>query len=77
MTVEELAMNWWMLAGGLMALICTAGHAFAGWSMFYDQSVRRSPTIFMLESSAACGCVYRELKLGRSGDEVRLGCQVT
>jgi len=22
MTVEELAMNWWMLAGGLMALIC-------------------------------------------------------
>jgi hypothetical protein len=23
------------------------------------------------------GCVYRELKLGRSGDEVRPGCQVT
>jgi hypothetical protein len=35
MTVEELAMNWWTLAGGLMALICTAGHAVAGWSMFY------------------------------------------
>jgi len=35
MSVEELAMNWWMLAGGLMALICTAGHAVAGWSMFY------------------------------------------
>ena len=28
-------MNWWMLAGGSMALICAAGHAFAGWSMFY------------------------------------------
>jgi hypothetical protein len=28
-------MNWWMLAAGLMALVCTAGHAVAGWSMFY------------------------------------------
>jgi hypothetical protein len=28
-------MNWWMLAGSLMALICAAGHAVAGWSMFY------------------------------------------
>ncbi len=28
-------MNWWMLAGGLMASICAAGHAVAGWSMFY------------------------------------------
>ena len=28
-------MNWWMLAGGLVALICAAGHAVAGWSMFY------------------------------------------
>jgi hypothetical protein len=28
-------MSWWMLAGGLMALICAAGHAVAGWSMFY------------------------------------------
>ena len=28
-------MNWWMLAGGLMALICALGHAIIGWSMFY------------------------------------------
>jgi hypothetical protein len=28
-------MNWWMLAGGAMALICAAGHAIAGWSMLY------------------------------------------
>jgi hypothetical protein len=28
-------MNWWMLAGGAMALICAAGHAIAGRSMFY------------------------------------------
>ena len=28
-------MNWWMLAGGLMALICAVGHAIIGWSMFY------------------------------------------
>jgi len=28
-------MNWWMLVAGLMALICAAGHAIAGWSMFY------------------------------------------
>jgi hypothetical protein len=28
-------MNWWMLAGGAAALICAAGHAVAGWRMFY------------------------------------------
>ena len=28
-------MNWWMLAGGAMALICAAGHAVAGRGMFY------------------------------------------
>ena len=28
-------MNWWMLAAGAMALICAAGHAIAGWGMFY------------------------------------------
>ena len=28
-------MNWWMLAGGLMALVCAAGHAVAGLNMFY------------------------------------------
>jgi len=28
-------MNWWMFAGGLMALICTAGHAIAGSELFY------------------------------------------
>jgi hypothetical protein len=28
-------MNWWLLAGATMALICAAGHAIAGWSMFY------------------------------------------
>ena len=28
-------MNWWMMAGGTMALICAAGHAIAGRSMFY------------------------------------------
>lgn len=28
-------MNWWMLAAGLMALSAAAGHAVAGWNMFY------------------------------------------
>jgi hypothetical protein len=28
-------MNWWMLGGGIMAVICAAGHAVAGRSMFY------------------------------------------
>jgi hypothetical protein len=28
-------MNGWLLAGGLMASVCTAGHAFAGAEMFY------------------------------------------
>ena len=28
-------MNWWMAAGGLMASMCTAGHAIAGRKMFY------------------------------------------
>ena len=28
-------MNWWMLAGGLMTLICALGDAIIGWSMFY------------------------------------------
>ena len=29
-------MNWLMLVGGLPALICAAGHAIAGRSMFYQ-----------------------------------------
>src|SRR5215475_13140015 len=29
-------MNWWMVAGGMMALICAAGHAIVGRSMFYQ-----------------------------------------
>lgn len=28
-------MNWWMLASGLSALLCTAGHAAAGVRTFY------------------------------------------
>ena len=28
-------MNWWMLAGGLMALICAVGHGVSGRTMFY------------------------------------------
>ena len=28
-------MNWWMLAGGLSALVCTVGHALAGVGIFY------------------------------------------
>jgi len=28
-------MNGWLLAGGSMALLCAAGHAIAGRSMFY------------------------------------------
>jgi hypothetical protein len=28
-------MNWWMLAASAMALVCAAGHAIAGRSMFY------------------------------------------
>jgi hypothetical protein len=27
-------MSWWMIATGLAALACAAGHAVAGWSMF-------------------------------------------
>jgi hypothetical protein len=27
--------NWWMLAGGLSALVCTVGHALAGVRTFY------------------------------------------
>jgi len=27
--------NWWMFAGGIMALTCAAGHAVAGLNMFY------------------------------------------
>ena len=27
--------NWWMFAGGLMAMSCAAGHAIAGLNMFY------------------------------------------
>ena len=27
-------MNWWGLASGLLAALCTAGHAFAGHRMF-------------------------------------------
>jgi hypothetical protein len=32
---EAVAVNWWMLAGGLLALTCAAGHAVAGLNMFY------------------------------------------
>ena len=28
-------MNWWTIGGGAMALFCAAGHAVAGWRMFY------------------------------------------
>jgi len=28
-------MNWWMMAGGAMGLVCAAGHAVAGERMFY------------------------------------------
>ena len=28
-------MNWWMLAGSAMALLCAAGHALAGRGVFY------------------------------------------
>jgi len=28
-------MNWWMIAAGLMAAMCAAGHAIAGRTMFY------------------------------------------
>ena len=28
-------MNWWTLASGLSALVCTAGHAAGGVGMFY------------------------------------------
>jgi hypothetical protein len=27
--------NWWMFAGGLMAMSCAAGHAIVGFNMFY------------------------------------------
>jgi hypothetical protein len=32
---EIVIVNWWMFAGGLMAMSCAAGHAIAGSSMFY------------------------------------------
>ena len=28
-------MNWWLVTAGVTALICAAGHAFAGRNMFY------------------------------------------
>ena len=28
-------MNWWLLASGLMASVCAAGHAIAGAGIFY------------------------------------------
>jgi hypothetical protein len=28
-------MNWWMFAGGLMASICTGGHAITGSKVSY------------------------------------------
>ena len=38
-------MNWWMLAGGLMALICAAGHAVAGdpGARLYERRCDREP----------------------------------
>ena len=30
-----MIVNWWMFAGGLMAMSCAAGHAIAGAKMFY------------------------------------------
>jgi hypothetical protein len=30
-----MIVNWWMFAGGLMAMSCAAGHAIAGLNMFY------------------------------------------
>jgi hypothetical protein len=35
MTAGVQPVNWWRLAGGLSALICTAGHAAVGVGMFY------------------------------------------
>jgi hypothetical protein len=32
---EVIDVNWWILAGALMALSCAAGHAVAGSNMFY------------------------------------------
>jgi hypothetical protein len=32
---EGTGVNWWMVAGGLMALSSAAGHAVAGLNMFY------------------------------------------
>jgi hypothetical protein len=32
---EIVIVNWWMFAGGLMAMSCAAGHAIAGLNMFY------------------------------------------
>ena len=32
---QGIVVNWWMLAGGLMALSSAAGHAVAGLNMFY------------------------------------------
>jgi len=28
-------MNWWIIAGGLLAAVCTAGHAWAGRDMYF------------------------------------------
>jgi len=28
-------MSWWIIAAGATALMCAAGHAVAGWRMFY------------------------------------------
>ena len=34
-------MNLWLIASGLLAAACTAGHAFAGRSMFYEPIASR------------------------------------
>jgi hypothetical protein len=32
---EVVIVNWWILAGGLLALSCAGGHAVVGLNMFY------------------------------------------
>jgi hypothetical protein len=35
MTTGVQLVHWWVLAGGLSALVCTAGHEAVGVGMFY------------------------------------------
>jgi hypothetical protein len=54
-------MNWWMVAGGTMALICAVGHAIAGPSMFFWPIKSDLRSEFTPLCSAQCGASSRSI----------------